>query len=76
MQGEKIRQIPLNLDYKQKMLLDIKCPENDNWSSLFKSLMGHLEKSINKKLLVISKINIISYLNKCNMSSSITWSLI
>jgi hypothetical protein len=44
MQGEKIRQIPFNLNYKQKMLLDIKCHESDNWSSLFKSLMDHLEK--------------------------------
>jgi hypothetical protein len=30
MQGEKIQQIPLNLNYKQKILLDIKCHENDN----------------------------------------------
>jgi len=44
MQREKIRQIPFNLNYKQKMLLDIKCDESDNWSSLFKSLMDHLEK--------------------------------
>jgi hypothetical protein len=43
MQGEQIWQIPLNLNYKQKMFLDIKCHENDNWISLFKSSMDHLE---------------------------------
>lgn len=32
MKGEKIPQIPLHLNYKQILLLYIKCHENYNWS--------------------------------------------